>query len=58
MKLMKFAEFGSTGAALTSVFHQLVRGKSGSGPGSGPQRRLIGEWHTERAAAGPALVER
>jgi hypothetical protein len=36
MKVMNEAEFGSTGAALTSVFHQLSAGNSGSGPGSAP----------------------
>src|SRR5688572_2982736 len=38
MKLMNPAELGSTGAALMSRFHQLVEGKSGSGPGRGPPR--------------------
>ena len=33
---MNAALAGSTGAALTSTFHQLSAGKSGSGPGSGP----------------------
>jgi hypothetical protein len=36
MKLMKLAEFVSTGALLMSVFHQLLAGKSGSGTGIGP----------------------
>src|SRR6266852_5826659 len=36
MKVMKAAELESTGAALTSVFHQLLAGKSGSGTGIGP----------------------
>ena len=31
MKLMKAAEFGSTGAALMSRFHQLSDGNSGDG---------------------------
>ena len=35
---MKFALFGSTGAALMSLFHQLSGGKSGSGAGSAPLR--------------------
>src|SRR5678816_4499793 len=36
MKEMKLADDGSTGACETSTFHQLVRGNSGSGPGSTP----------------------
>src|ERR1051326_3854298 len=36
MKLMYAALCGSTGALLTSAFHQFVGGKSGSGGGSGP----------------------
>src|ERR1051326_8432522 len=36
MKLMYAALCGSTGALLTSAFHQFVSGKSGSGGGSGP----------------------
>jgi hypothetical protein len=36
MKLMKAAEWGSSGAALMSRFHQLSGGNSGSGVGSGP----------------------
>src|ERR1043165_183993 len=36
MKLMYAALCGSTGALLTSAFHQVVSGKSGSGGGSGP----------------------
>jgi hypothetical protein len=35
---MKALLFGSTGAALMSVFHQLPGGKSGSGWGSAPPR--------------------
>ena len=33
---MKFVEFASTGAALTSVFHQLFAGNNGSGTGITP----------------------
>ncbi len=36
MKWMKLALWGSTGAALTSAFHQLSAGNSGSGVGRGP----------------------
>src|ERR1700716_4221628 len=36
MKLMKFAELLSTGAALMSRFHQFVGGNTGSGLGTGP----------------------
>src|SRR5215472_9712504 len=36
MKLMKFVEFGSSGALLMSRFHQFVAGKRGRGGGSGP----------------------
>src|SRR5436309_13669379 len=36
MKLMKLVELPSTGAALTSRFHQFVGGKTGSGLGTGP----------------------
>ena len=36
MNVMKFAELTSSGAALTSVFHQLLAGNSGSGTGIGP----------------------
>src|SRR5713226_5380549 len=36
MNAMYVAEFGSTGAALMSAFHQFVGGNSGSGPGRGP----------------------
>src|SRR5260221_4230449 len=36
MKEMRAAELESTGAPLTSMFHQLVGGKSGNGPGSAP----------------------
>jgi len=35
MKLMKLADFGSTGAALMSVFHQLSEGNTGSGAAIG-----------------------
>lgn len=36
MKVMKLAELVSTGAALTSVFHQLFGGNSGKGTGIAP----------------------
>src|SRR5262245_28875253 len=36
MNEMKFADDGSMGACEISTFHQFVRGKSGSGTGSGP----------------------
>src|SRR5436190_13020795 len=36
MKLMYPAEPGSTGAVEMSRFHQLVAGRSGSGPGNAP----------------------
>src|SRR5437879_3417950 len=36
MKVMKLAELLSTGAALTSRFHQFVGGNTGSGLGTGP----------------------
>src|SRR5258708_7271431 len=39
MKVMKLAEFGSTGAALMSRFHQLLPGRRGRGPGRGPPIR-------------------
>jgi hypothetical protein len=38
MKLMKLAEFESTGQLLISRFHQLSAGKSGSGCGNAPPR--------------------
>src|ERR1700690_654323 len=36
IQLMKVALLGSTGAFVTSTFHQLSAGKRGRGPGSGP----------------------
>src|SRR5688572_20307764 len=36
MNEMKLFELGSMGAVEMSRFHQLLRGNSGSGPGSGP----------------------
>ena len=36
IQLMNAALFGSTGADVTSTFHQFEAGKRGSGPGSGP----------------------
>src|SRR2546422_2208646 len=51
MKLMKLALFESRGAALTSTFHQLSGGKSGSGVGSG-----AGGWGAcAEATAGPSV---
>ena len=38
MNAMNAALFGSTGAAVTSVFHQFPGGKSGSGAGRSPPR--------------------
>src|SRR5262245_6088092 len=59
MNPMKAAELGSTGAPLTSTFHQLSGGNSGSGPGSVPpgtgptpaDRALPGSSHSPTARA-------
>src|SRR6185295_2546724 len=53
MKAVVFAE--STGAALTSTFHQLFEGNRGRGPGSAPPRST--PW-ARRAHGPPARINR
>src|SRR6185369_993116 len=54
---MNAVEFGSAGAAETSVFHQLSEGKSGSGPGTAAfaAGTAAGHWATtaDGSAAAP-----